>query len=67
MKWHDLRAVYGALLLQAGTDISVVSKVLGHSAVGVTSRHYAGVGEALARQASNRLGDLPRRPAAPAS
>jgi integrase len=67
MRWHDLRAVYGALLLQAGTDISIVSKMLGHSAVGVTSRHYAGVGEALGRQASDRLGELLRRPAAPAN
>lgn len=67
MRWHDLRAVYGALLLQAGTDISVVSKMLGHSAVGVTSRHYAGVGEALGRQATDRLGELLRRPAAPAN
>jgi hypothetical protein len=50
------------LLLQAGTDISVVSKMLGYSAVAVTSRHYAGVGEALGRQASDRLGELLRRP-----
>ena len=37
--------------------------MLGHSAVGVTNRHYAGVGEALGRQASDRLGELLRRPA----
>jgi integrase len=39
-------------------DISVVSKMLGHSSVALTSRHYAGVSEALKRQASDSLAAL---------
>jgi site-specific recombinase XerD len=55
LRWHDLRAAHGGLLLAAGVDISVVSRMLGHSGVAVTARHYAGVGEALGRQASDRF------------
>jgi integrase len=58
LRWHDLRAAHGALLVVAGTDIAVVSKMLGHSSVGVTARHYAGVGDALRREASDRFAAL---------
>lgn len=58
LRWHDLRAAHGALLLAAGVDISVVSRMLGYSAVAVTARHYAGVGEALGRAASDRFAAL---------
>lgn len=58
LRWHDLRAAHGGLLLAAGVDISVVSRMLGHSGVAVTARHYAGVGEALGRQASERFAAL---------
>jgi integrase len=55
LRWHDLRAADPGLLLAAKVDISVVSKMLGHSSVTLTSRHYAGVSEALKRQASDSL------------
>ena len=58
IRWHDLRAAHGALLLQAGIDLAVVSRELGHSAVGVTARHYAGVSDSLGRQAAQRLAAL---------
>jgi integrase len=58
MRWHDLRAAHGGLLLAAGVDISVVSRMLGHSGVAVTAWHYAGVGEELGRQASERFAAL---------
>jgi site-specific recombinase XerD len=58
LRWHDLRAAHGGLLLAAGVDISVISKMLGHSSVALTVRHYAGVGEALGRQASERFAAL---------
>ncbi len=60
--WHGLRAAHGALLLQSGVDISVVSKRLGHSGLSVTARHYAGVGPSLQRDAADRLERLLRRP-----
>ncbi|MGB6772600.1 MAG: tyrosine-type recombinase/integrase, partial [Candidatus Dormiibacterota bacterium] len=58
LRWHDLRAVHGGLLLLGGADISVVPKMLGHSAIGVTAKHYAGVSDTLGRQASERLAAL---------
>jgi integrase len=62
LTWHDLRAVHGALLLQSGTDISVVSRQLGHGSVGVTARHYGGVADSLGREAADRLEALIGRP-----
>ena len=38
---HDLRRTYGSLLVQNGVDIFTVSKLLGHSSVQVTEKHYA--------------------------
>ncbi|MGH7642841.1 MAG: tyrosine-type recombinase/integrase [Candidatus Dormibacteria bacterium] len=62
LRFHDLRAAHGALLLASGTDISVVSRRLGHSSVALTSRHYGGVAEALQRDAADRLGRLLQQP-----
>jgi integrase len=44
MPWvtfHDLRRSCGTLLIQAGVDLYVVSKILGHSSVAVTQARYA--------------------------
>jgi integrase len=38
---HALRHTYGTRWLQAGGDIYKLSKILGHSSVGVTEAHYA--------------------------
>lgn len=39
--FHDLRRSCGSLMVQAGVDIYVVSRVLGHSSVEVTQKVYA--------------------------
>jgi len=39
--FHDLRRSCGTLMVQAGVDLYVVSKVLGHSSIAVTAKHYA--------------------------
>jgi integrase len=44
MPWvtfHDLRRSCGTLMIEAGVDLYVVSKVLGHSTVAVTQSRYA--------------------------
>lgn len=44
MPWvtfHDLRRSCGSLMVEAGVDLYVVSKVLGHSSVTVTQQRYA--------------------------
>lgn len=62
LRWHDLRAAHGSLLLAGGVDISVVSRRLGHSSVALTSRHYGGVADSLQRDAADRLEQALRRP-----
>lgn len=41
LTFHSLRHTAGSLMLQAGKTMTVVSKILGHSSVGVTERVYA--------------------------
>jgi integrase len=38
---HELRHTAGSLMLQAGKSMTTVSKILGHSSVGVTEKIYA--------------------------
>ena len=38
---HTLRKTFGSLMVQAGENILAVSKLLGHSSVRVTEKHYA--------------------------
>lgn len=56
VRLHDLRHGAASLRLAAGEDIAVVSKVLGHSSVSITSDTYshllAGVGKAAAERAA---------------
>jgi integrase len=39
--FHDLRRSCGTMMVQAGVDLYVVSKVLGHSSPAVTAKYYA--------------------------
>jgi len=38
---HDLRHTYAATFLEAGGDIRLLSKALGHSSITVTEKYYA--------------------------
>jgi integrase len=52
---HGLRQTYATLSLEAGVDISVVSKQLGHSSVAFTAKIYAHVTERLRLAAAGKL------------
>jgi len=39
--WHDFRRTVGSLLVQAGSRILAVSKILGHASVHTTAAYYA--------------------------
>ncbi|MEP6853608.1 MAG: tyrosine-type recombinase/integrase [bacterium] len=56
VRLHDLRHGWASLLLASGTDVALVSKILGHSSIGVTVDTYAhllpGIGKAAAEAAS---------------
>lgn len=40
---HTLRKTFGSLLVQNGVNIYTVSKLMGHTSVTVTEKHYAGL------------------------
>jgi len=52
---RDLRSTYGSRLVQNGVPILQVSKLLGHSSVTITEKHYAALSDEGARQAVNTL------------
>ncbi|MGI5214946.1 tyrosine-type recombinase/integrase [Plantactinospora sp. CA-290183] len=56
VRLHDLRHGAASLRMAAGVDISVISKVLGHSSISITNDTYghllAGVGKDAAERAS---------------
>ena len=41
VQFRDLRRSCGTMLIRAGVDLYVVSKILGHSSTGITQKHYA--------------------------
>jgi integrase len=47
VRFHDLRHAAATLMLASGTDLKVVSEVLGHSTIATTANVYAGVLDSL--------------------
>jgi integrase len=41
VQFRDLRRSCGTMLVRAGVDLYVVSRILGHSSTAVTQKHYA--------------------------
>jgi hypothetical protein len=64
VRLHDLRHGRASLLLAAGTDIALVSKMLGHSSIALTADTYAhlleGVGSRAAEAADALIPRAPR-------
>ena len=56
----DLRSTYGSNLVQKGQPIFIVSKLLGHSSVTITERHYAALSDEGKRAAVDTLSTLPK-------
>jgi integrase len=56
----DLRSTYGSKLVQNGAPIFTVSKLLGHSSVTVTEKHYAALSDEGKREAVNTLSKIPK-------
>lgn len=52
---HSLRATFGSTLINMGVDIYTVSKLLGHSSVKVTEKHYLALDPAHVQSAINNL------------
>jgi integrase len=52
---HSMRATFASVLIQKGVDIYTVSKLLGHSSVKVTERHYIALDAKHVRSAVDLL------------
>ena len=55
IRFHDLRHACATLLLTAGEELAVISKVLGHSDYGTTLKVYAHLDPKRAKAASGRI------------
>jgi integrase len=55
IRFHDMRHTHATLLLEAGIDITVVSKRLGHASVKTTADLYVHVTERLQNAAAERF------------
>lgn len=51
LTFHDLRHCHASLLLAGGADISIVSKLLGHSSIAVTADIYVYMMKVIGQQA----------------
>jgi len=58
VRLHDLRHGAASLRLASGTDIAVVSKILGHSSVSITADTYSHMLAGVARAAAERAAAL---------
>jgi integrase len=56
IRLHDMRHTHATLLLEAGVDVTVVSKRLGHASVKTTADLYAHITERLQTTAAERFG-----------
>jgi integrase len=55
VRFHDLRHACATLLLTAGEEHAVISKVLGHSDYGTTLKVYAHLDPKRAKAAAGRI------------
>ena len=63
VRLHDLRHGRASMLLASGTDIALVSKMLGHSSITLTADTYSHLLDGIGRQAAEAADALiPRNP-----
>lgn len=58
IRLHDLRHGTASLMLASGSPLEVVSKVLGHSSIGITSAVYSHLLPGVQREASQAAENL---------
>jgi len=58
IRFHDLRHTHATLLLEAGVDVTVVSRRLGHANVKITTDRYTHVTPRLQQDAAERFSAL---------
>jgi integrase len=59
--WHHLRHFAATALLEAGEDLFVVSRILGHTSVATRAGFYGHVQPAMLRRSADRMDELSAR------
>jgi integrase len=59
--WHFLRHFYATSLLEAGEDLSLVSRSLGHASVATTASFYGHLRPAMLQRSAERMDEPMRR------
>lgn len=57
-RFHDLRVTFGSLLIDQGEDIKVVSELMGHASIALTSSTYVLVMDRRRKEAAARFDGL---------
>ena len=57
-RFHDLRHAYATLMLEAGEDLAMVSRTLGHSNISTTADTYAHVTPAMQERSAARMDQI---------
>ncbi len=60
-RFHDLRHAYATLMIEAGEELSVVSRALGHADLSTTADVYAHITPAILERAAARMDDILKR------
>ena len=58
MRFHDLRHSAATILFAAKVDLKVISELLGHSSIAVTSDIYAHLLPSMQREVADKMNDL---------
>ena len=56
MRWHDLRSSTATMLIETGTDLETVRRILGHRDL-ATTRRYVGKTPTAMAAAADKLGE----------
>ena len=59
--WHHLRHFAATALLEAGEDLFVVSRILGHQSVATTASFYSHVQPSMLKRSADRMDEVMRR------
>jgi integrase len=58
VRWHDLRHTTATFMLEAGEELGIVSRILGHSDISTTADVYAHLTRKMLGRAAARMEDV---------
>ena len=58
VKFHDLRHTFASMMLENGVDMTVISRILGHSSISITSNVYTTVTDKLMIKSAESISSI---------